>query len=397
MAMRPGSVGARAEQFAMAERLRVSGLSLDFVSPEMVEAASVYGFGATDAVRAVHLAEGGYPVLSALTAGANMALMRGEAAPAAPRGTGAAAAAAPSLASTAFRAPELRPLLPDVQARGAFMVPKLARDTLARQQPEAAWPAAQPMELAALDMMAANAVAAEGGGSERLASARASFEADYVSYGADPVRAGGLPPMVPAARALARASGHSLERPVFNVDMPSAPVVSVGGTEIAVHEVASALRTMVAPVMPTSVSGGFVGRAPIAGGSLPSQAPPSPEPIRGAPPAAAEAKPQLGSPDFPIPDWFEEAAKKLFGGDKGDDRFGIPELTLIQSAASSGQRIAAKGAAESSAAPAAAPAAQSAGGKREKKDDVEQLAREIYAEIRRLIDAARIRSGDTCP
>ena len=92
-----------------------------------------------------------------------------------------------------------------------------------------------------------------------------------------------------------------------------------------------------------------------------------------------------------------EAAKKLFGGDKGDDRFGIPELTLIQSAASSGQRIAAKGAAESSAAPAAAPATQAAGGKREKKDDVEQLAREIYAEIRRLIDAARIRSGDTCP
>jgi hypothetical protein len=296
-----------------------------------------------------------------------------------------------------FRAQDLVPLVPDAHPRGAFAVSKVARDTFARQRPEAAWPTVMPTELAALDVMAATAVAGHAGGTDRLASARAGFEADYVSmasFGAGPTPATGVPPMVPAARALARASGHPLERPVFNVDMPSAQYVSVGATEIPVHEVASALRSLVAPVVPTSVSGGFVSRAPIAGGPLPSIAPPpAPEPIRAASDARAQAP--LGSPDFPLPDWFEAAAKKLLAGDRAEDKFGLPELTLIQSVSSQpAQRIAAKEVGETAP---AAPPVPGASAKDSKKEDIEQIARDVYDEIRRMLDAALLRSGELCP
>src|SRR5262249_9131587 len=196
-------------------------------------------------------------------------------------------------------------------------------------------------------VMAASAVAAEGAGTDRLASARASFEADYLSvgsFGAGAEPTPSVPPMVPAARALARASGHALERPVFNVDMPSAPGVAIGQTALPAHEVASALRMLVAPVAPPSVSGGFVGRAPIAGGQLPTVAPPpAPEPVRTGSDVRQAAPAAGGSPDFPLPDWFWAAARTLLAGDRAADRFGIPELTLIQSVSSQpAQRIAAK-------------------------------------------------------
>jgi hypothetical protein len=150
---------------------------------------------------------------------------------------------------------------------------------------------------------------------------------------------------------------------------------------------------MVAPVAPTSVSGGFVGRAPISGGQLTAlQAPAAPEPVRTG--TDTRPPPTGGSPDFPLPDWFEAAAKKLLGGDRSDDKFGIPELTMIQSVSSQpSQRIAAKEVGET------APAAPAAGGsaKQQKKDDIEQIAREVYAELCRMNDAHLLRSGKQCP
>src|SRR5262249_22686737 len=75
LSMRPGAVGAKAETFAILERLRSTGLALDFITPELYAAARTYGFNGADAARAAHLAEAGYPVLPPLAARTPTALL----------------------------------------------------------------------------------------------------------------------------------------------------------------------------------------------------------------------------------------------------------------------------------------------------------------------------------
>ena len=45
----PGAMAAKAETFAIVERLRATGLALDFISPELYAAARTYGFNGADA------------------------------------------------------------------------------------------------------------------------------------------------------------------------------------------------------------------------------------------------------------------------------------------------------------------------------------------------------------
>jgi hypothetical protein len=168
-------------------------------------------------------------------------------------------------------------------------------------------------------------------------------------------------------------------------------------------DVGEALRSLVAPqpavLAPGAVSGGFGGRPPQPS-YFPQSVAPSGEVVRtGAPqaaqpaPSAATASGYRATSDFEIPAWFETAARKMLAEQgQSEDRFGLPELTLIGAAAtSSTTRLAA---AEEGGGAAPAPEAPSGGGEQKKKENIEEIAREVYSEIRRLIAAQRLRSGD---
>jgi hypothetical protein len=175
------------------------------------------------------------------------------------------------------------------------------------------------------------------------------------------------------------------------------------GGEIIPADVGAALRALVAPTAPTlaaanSVSSSFSGRAPVA---APFLGPTAPHPSAARDTAAmsevvrTSSEPRSSGGGFEIPEWFEAAARKMMA-DKGgsDDRLGLPELTLIGAAAqSSTTRLAAdKGEGVSSL--AATATAGSGGGDDKAKEDLYDLAREIYDEISRLSDIARQRSGE---
>jgi hypothetical protein len=82
----------------------------------------------------------------------------------------------------------------------------------------------------------------------------------------------------------------------------------------------------------------------------------------------------------------------------GDERFSLPELTLINAIASSpSTRMAAKGATEGVGGGAPAPAAATPGGADEKKaNEIDEMAEKVWEELRRRIEAARERNGDVC-
>src|SRR5262249_59322687 len=74
--------------------------------------------------------------------------------------TAPAAQAAPSAAGrTPTATPDRPSLVPGAAPRGAFLLPRVARELLAQGAPGTAAPSVQPLELAALDVMAAGAVA----------------------------------------------------------------------------------------------------------------------------------------------------------------------------------------------------------------------------------------------
>ncbi len=105
--------------------------------------------------------------------------------------------------------------------------------------------------------------------------------------------------------------------------------------------------------------------------------------------------PSAASGDFQIPDWFEAAARKMLAEKGGaDERMGLPELTLIGAAATSATtRLAASTGETPAPAPSSASIASGAAGEKD-DEDLEDMAREIYDQIRRLQEVARLRSGD---
>ncbi len=478
-AYRPGSLAAKAETFSIVERLRSTGLALDFISPELYAAARMYGFNGADAARAAHLAEAGYPILSALAAGTDLALLSLEnpsmvqggpegAAPtvagwasppaiAAP-GTRAGVAQAPSMSmpmlsppaasstfageastsasaaarpsSRAAAAPDLTPLVPSASPRGAFLMSRMAREHLpqrpmaASEGGEGAYHAAGsfPMELAALDVMAAGAVAGSDAAPEApVGAARAAYTAQArelggFTYAAQPALDAREMPSVRAARAMAYAaasgSGDTSMRPTFQLGgmtLPTPFMLPADGGEAVPYDIGAALRSLVAPPPAPSTAPGSVattfsarpqgqsGSSYVAASPVSSSAPAasgyhvpsgSPEVVR----TSSESSRSSGS-DFQIPDWFEAAARKMLA-DKGgnDDRLGLPELTLISAAANStSTRLAAH-----DTAPPAAPAPGAGGARAEggsKKDNVDELAREVYNQLLGLIDAENLRRG----
>jgi len=327
----------------------------------------------------------------------------------------AAAARRPAAQPRASLAPDLTPLVPGASPRGAFLMPRVARDLL----PPPGLPvgethgAAQPMELAALDLMAAGAVAgADNAWDAPVAAARAAYARDIdFTYTAGP---GGDEaesiPSVRAARALAYAYAASsgtapwVRAPsqLAGLSAPAATPPAPAQSDVVPHDVGESLRSLVAPppavLAPGSVSTTFGGRPQQVTFPPPISAPSSEVVRTGArqasAPSSGTASGYRPTSDFDIPSWFEAAAKKMLAEQgHSEDRFGLPELTLIGAAATSSvTRLAASE--EGGSGASAAAAGGGGGGDQKKKDNIEEIAREVYSEIRRIMQAQRLRSGD---
>ncbi|MCB9574528.1 MAG: hypothetical protein H6709_20825 [Kofleriaceae bacterium] len=74
---RPGQTAGRAHDLAVSRERAAADLSFDFVTPEMVLAAQVYGFGAVEAAQAARLAVEGPSSLSAMASAVDLTLLRG--------------------------------------------------------------------------------------------------------------------------------------------------------------------------------------------------------------------------------------------------------------------------------------------------------------------------------
>ncbi len=119
--------------------------------------------------------------------------------------------------------------------------------------------------------------------------------------------------------------------------------------------------------------------------------------MRRAPTAAAEMV-RTGARrtgESEIPDWFEKAARKMFGEPSGTaaDGLSMADLTLINAAPP--QQVAASTRGES-VAPSATPSVSSAGAEAGggNKIDVERTARDVYRAVLQIMEAARARNGE---
>ncbi len=107
------------------------------------------------------------------------------------------------------------------------------------------------------------------------------------------------------------------------------------------------------------------------------------------------AQQKRSSGDNSIPAWFEEAARRMF--QEGSDGGGISlaEMTLVTAAPA---RLVAASPKSASSSASSRPPDASAGSESydaEPTANVEQMAREVYAEICRMIEMARSRNGNT--
>jgi hypothetical protein len=108
------------------------------------------------------------------------------------------------------------------------------------------------------------------------------------------------------------------------------------------------------------------------------------------------ARQKRAAGDNSIPPWFEEAARRMF--QEGSDGGGVTlaEMTLVTSAPA--RLVAASPKSASGSAASATPSNSAGGGEShdaEPTANVEQIAREVYGEICRMIESARNRNGDT--
>ncbi|WP_428268825.1 hypothetical protein [Haliangium sp.] len=106
------------------------------------------------------------------------------------------------------------------------------------------------------------------------------------------------------------------------------------------------------------------------------------------------ARQQRASGSSDIPAWFEQAARRMFEDNSGDG-ISLAEMTLVTAAPA--RLVAASPKSASSGTPSARSPEATGGSEShdaEPTANVEQLAREVYAEICRLIDVARERNGD---
>jgi hypothetical protein len=369
-------------------------------------------------------------------------------------------------ASGALRAASLAPALTflsgGVTPRGIFLMPQAAAEAIALRRGESQ-PAVAPLEMAALDVLAAGAVAGSGAGQTVAVDvARAMFEGDLVlpSWAEPPPSY--TTPAVRAARALAAAAGGAAAQtlPVgpatqtpahtpIDASQATAPDMPAAAPRVLSRAAAAPIPTYAAPDDRAARSRApFAGAALAAASAAPAASSASPaarveggdralraagESLRSiiAPsmvPSIATTEPTLsaraasapstemvrtgdtspaglpspaqtaGAPsDFKLPEWFEELAKKMMSSAGAPDGpLGLPELTLVTAlTAVPGQRLAAAERRIAASPPASAPkgGTDKKGGAL-KDEDIDQLARDIYDEIRRMFEVERERSGD---
>ncbi|HET9988541.1 MAG TPA: hypothetical protein VFQ65_08470, partial [Kofleriaceae bacterium] len=177
----PGMIADRAQTWSVAQERSAADLSFDFVTPELVLAARVYGLGPAEAAQAMRLAIAGPGQLAAMASTVNRTFVQAMAieaarteasATATPSSAGATApiTAYPTSPATASTGTIAGPfVLPAVSStfgverktpRGAFMWPSA---TVAALGLSAAAPDGdQGMPVAALELLAAQSVAALG-------------------------------------------------------------------------------------------------------------------------------------------------------------------------------------------------------------------------------------------
>lgn len=115
------------------------------------------------------------------------------------------------------------------------------------------------------------------------------------------------------------------------------------------------------------------------------------------PPTASPEMVRAGarrSNEAEIPEWFEKAARKMFGEPTGTaaDGISLADLTLINSAPP--QQIAASTRGETVALSAAPSVASGSNAEPGEKFDVERIARDVYRAVLQIMEAARARNGE---
>jgi hypothetical protein len=516
---RPGMTAELAQGFSIDHERTAADLSFDFVAPEQVLAARVYGFGAVEAAQAARLAVAGPTGLSAMASALDLQFLRqlhvaaeesgaqSAGARAATGGVSPRAAAAPAMTPivTAWPAITRSPDGSETTGAGPVAAPSGTVFGVERRLPRGAflWPAgvvaaldlradmpegAAATSIAALELLAAGAVAqigqigGIGGGARtptapddadaepaapaRLAAAapemtltaptgaaepsgteiaetaaalpapqRARFEAIYQSLSRSSAGQA-LSPSVRAARALAIAaaqdgatgdggSAHERARAAWAV-MPA--VYAGGAAAPEARRAAPGARsapelTVVSPASPygddagagDEMRPGLSRLAARAGEAIGSYVQPSAGEVTQASSGAAHvpsssgrsgSEPfvhelirtgrgfsRVGGGETEIPAWFESAARKMLEQRGLGETMSVAELTLIASSPSRQVAAAARDAGGGPA-PSMAQASPGASGGEAEKPDIEKISAEVYAEILKLIDIARERSGD---
>jgi hypothetical protein len=162
----PGAIADRAHAWSVAQERSSADLSFDFVPPELVLAARVYGLGPAEAAQAARLAISGHGHLAAMAGAVDRTFIQAlaieherrtgqpvTAYPTAEKASPASAAAAPGLSATSFGVDRRTP-------RGAFLWPSASVSALGMS---AASPDGEAStSVAALELLAAQAVAELG-------------------------------------------------------------------------------------------------------------------------------------------------------------------------------------------------------------------------------------------
>ena len=499
---RPGMTAELAQGFAIGHERSAADLAFDFVAPEQVLAARVYGFGAAEAAQAARLAVAGPAGLSAMASALDLTFLRqlhvaSETAAAAPQ-----RGAMPAPSAVAAAAPEMTPITawpnaPEAPAaatgtvfgverrlpRGAFLWPAgvVAALDLRAELPDGA----AATNVAALELLAAGAVAQMGGrvaphagmhddeapaigpalartipemtltapssgaaepSTTEIAEAvavpapqRARFEAIYQTLSRSSIGQS-LSPSVRAARALAIAAaqdgvsadgGSAQERaraawsvmpavyagegeaarsperiagsriapsgPELTLVSPSASFGDEGGTDEMrpglsrlAARAGEAIGSFVRP-SGAEVNQASSGAAHVAGGASDRG---GGEPFVHELIRTGRGFSRSGGGETEIPAWFESAARKMLEQRGLGESLSVAELTLIASTPST-QVAASTRDAGGGPAPAMANAPPGQGGSEQgEAPNIEKIAADVYAEILKLIDIARERSGD---
>ncbi|HEU4611529.1 MAG TPA: hypothetical protein VFS15_05610, partial [Kofleriaceae bacterium] len=449
----PGMIADRAQAWSVAQERSAADLAFDFVPPELVLAARVYGLGPAEAAQAARLAVSGSGQLAAMAGTVDRMFVQAMTIEAEKRGERGRIATAYPAGEREVAAPAATTFGIDRRApRGAFLWPAASTAALGLSAPTPDGDHAS--SIAALELLAARTVAELGtysvlgelprdaelahGGDAGVAPAeprdedvlaaatayvpasrRDKFHALYVALGQS-ASARTWSPAARAARALAlagRGEDTITARERATVAWDVLPVVyGIGDDESTLSTGDAAAREARRRELdPVLVEGrpGLSALSARAGEALGAYVAPAAAATAVAsssatrevgallrPPTAAPELVETGRPtgrfgggEVEIPAWFEEAAKKMFA-DRGStsiaDGISIGELTLISTAPT--RQIAAATREHGSAAPVAAtPAAEP---KEAAQVDIEKVANDVYREVLVLMDLARARNGE---